>query len=66
MTALELRTATFRKYYNVSKWLLVEIERIEPDIKDSFDAPESNWFDNLELKLCPLLVLLRFLPFCDD
>jgi hypothetical protein len=34
----------------------VEIERIEHDIEDSFD--DSNWFDNLELKLCPLLSLL--------
>ena len=34
----------------------VEIEPIENDIEDSFD--ESNWFDNLELKLCPLLSLL--------
>ena len=34
----------------------VEIEPIEHDIEDSFD--ESNWFDNLELKLCPLFSLL--------
>ena len=35
-----------------------EIEPIEDDIhiEDSFD--ESNWYDNLELKLCPLFSLL--------
>ena len=33
-----------------------ESESIEHDIEDSFD--DSNWFDNLELKLCPLLSLL--------
>ena len=35
-----------------------EIEPIEDDIhiEDTFD--ESNWYDNLELKLCPLFSLL--------
>ena len=39
----------------------VEIEPIEHDIEDSFDAPESNCLDNLDL---PPLVILLLVLFC--
>ena len=39
----------------------VEIERIEHDIEDLFDAPESNCLDNLDL---PPLVILLLVLFC--
>ena len=39
----------------------VEIEPIEHDIEDLFDAPESNCLDNLDL---PPLVILLLVLFC--
>ena len=39
----------------------VEIERIEHDIEDLFDAPESNCLNNLDL---PPLVILLLVLFC--
>ena len=39
----------------------VEIEPIEHDIEDSFDAPESNCLNNLDL---PPLVILLLVLFC--
>jgi hypothetical protein len=39
----------------------LEIEPIEHDIEDSFDAVESNWLNNLDW---PTLVILLLVLFC--
>ena len=42
----------------------VEIEPIEDDIEDSFDAPESTCLDNLYYWLSLVIFLLLFCVFC--
>ena len=38
----------------------LEIEPIEHDIEDSFDAPESNWLNNLDWTILVILLLVLF------